>query len=160
MWKYFWCSRNLPTSHGVKTNFECWYKRLYSLYTLTRYSPNVLVSVAEWSLLIVMMTCLRVKVSDWSCSKYRTKLNQSQLVEFVESRVDRGGDVQLVHGHRDCWRGGLLHDHCGHWLDHCQGLYELVGWLSCFGWIYAELEQFIKCDYTSTFQNHGVTWKC
>ena len=67
-----WCSRNLPTLHGVKTNFECWYRRLYSLYILTRYSPNVLVSVAEWSLLIVMMSCLRV--SDWSCSKYRSKL--------------------------------------------------------------------------------------
>ena len=80
------------------------------MYTLTRYSPNVLVIVAEWSLLIMMMTCLRVKVSDRSRSKYRSKLNQSLLAEFVESLVDRGGDVHLVHGHRDCWRVGILHD--------------------------------------------------
>ena len=29
---------------------------------------------------------------------------------FVESHVDMGGVVHLVHWHRDCWRVGIFHD--------------------------------------------------
>ena len=29
---------------------------------------------------------------------------------FVESHVDRGGVVHLLHWHRDCWRVGIFHD--------------------------------------------------
>ena len=29
---------------------------------------------------------------------------------FVESHVDRGGVVHLLHWHRDCWRVGIFYD--------------------------------------------------
>ena len=112
------------TSHGLKTNFECWYKRLYSLYTLTWYSPNLLVTGAEWSPLIVMMTCLRVKVSDWSCSKYRTKLNLSQLVEFCRESRRQGRWCSA-----GTWAPRLLA-----WWFTSWSLWPLVGSLSRIGW--------------------------